>query len=478
MRNPILLLLCFQSLFVSAQIDTVLLHVEASHLYPSLPIKSSYTSLFDRRPGMDYLYAANMEHGLEIYDISQQGVITPVINLPVSTFNNLDVSTIEQRGNALFVGIGDFQITSNTSSGLAILDISNPLNPILKDLWDSTYFSKGVSHLLVDGDYAYLSTMKDGIFIINVADENNIFFVSYLQLDLNYPAPSSPNAHNARGLKIRNDSLYVCFDRGGIRLIDVTDKSNPVEVYKYINLSLNSQAGAAYNDIVLKGNHAYVSVDYCGLEVIDISTIPFSSTQWYNPWGCNFFNWSGAEIHTNEMHLGNGDSLLFVTAGQSDLFVFDVTNPLVTKRIGQLVYVSDTLATHGIDVFNNQIALSFLRTPFHIPPLTPFYADPGGLKILSFDVQNSSTSLDQYNLSDSKLLVYPNPALDSEIILDNPDPILTLTIVDQLGRLVYENQQIHTNFFKLNTSSFPAGVYYLKATTSETIRTQQVVLLR
>lgn len=478
MRIPILLLLCFQSLFATAQIDTVLLNVQASHLFPSFPIKSSYTSLFDRRPGMDYIYSANMEHGLGIYDISQQGVISPVINLPVSTFNNLDVSTVEQRGNSLFVGIGDFQITSNTSSGLTILDISNPLNPTIKDLWDSTLFGKGASHLLLDGDYAYCSTMKDGIFILNVADENNIFFVSYLQLDLNFPAPSSPNAHNARGLKLRNDTLYVCFDRGGIRLVDVTNKTNPVEVYKYINLSLNTQAGAAYNDVVLKGNHAYISVDYCGIEVLDISTIPFSSVQWYNPWGCTFSNWSGAEIHTNEMHLGNGDSLLFVTAGQSDLFVFDVTNPLVTKRIGQLVNVSDTLATHGIDVYNNQIVLSFLRTPFHIPPLTPFYADPGGLKILTYDMQNSSTSLDHFNLSDSKLLVYPNPVIDNEIILENPDPLLTLTICDQLGRLVYENQHIHTNFFKLNTSSYPPGVYYLKATTSETIRTQQVVILR
>ncbi|MBK6643593.1 MAG: hypothetical protein IPG39_21350 [Bacteroidetes bacterium] len=104
-----------------------------------------------------------MEHGLGIYDISQQGVISPVINLPVSTFNNLDVSTVEQKGNSLFVGIGDYQITTNTSSGLAILDISNPLNPTIKDLWDSTLFGKGVSHLLLDGDYAYCSTMKDGI---------------------------------------------------------------------------------------------------------------------------------------------------------------------------------------------------------------------------------------------------------------------------------------------------------------------------
>ena len=58
-------------------------------------------------------------------------------------------------------------------------------------------------------------------------------------MDLNFPT-SSGSAHNARGLKYRNDTLYVCFDRGGLRVVDVTNKTNPLEVYKYINNSLNS----------------------------------------------------------------------------------------------------------------------------------------------------------------------------------------------------------------------------------------------
>ncbi|MBK6643519.1 MAG: T9SS type A sorting domain-containing protein [Bacteroidetes bacterium] len=93
-------------------------------------------------------------------------------------------------------------------------------------------------------------------------------------------------------------------------------------------------------------------------------------------------------------------------------------------------------------------------------------------------MQNSSTSLDHFNLSDSKLLVYPNPTLDNDIIIESPFPILNITLIDETGRLLYENRKIDTNFFKLTTSSFPPGVYYLKTTTSETIRTQQVMILR
>lgn len=450
----------------SAQIDTVSLDLAATLLFPSFPIKSSYTSLFDKRNGQHYLYSANMEFGLGIYDISDPGAISTVQNLGIAAFGNHDVSTIEQRNNSLFVGLGDFHINNdNVASGLAILDISDPEAPVVKDIWDSTAFLRGVSHLIVEGNFAYLTTMKDGIIILNIQDENHIGFESSLQLDLSFPAPSG-NAHNARGLQIKNDTLYVCFDRGGLRTVDVTDKQHPVEVYQYINPALNASAGAAYNDIAIKGNYAFVSVDYCGLEVIDIGSIPFASVQWYNPWGCNFTNWSGAAIHTNEVMLANNDSLLFVSGGQSELLVFDVTNPEAMVEAGAFVNLYDTLATNGLDVFNNRVSLSFIHTPFHIPPFTPFFADPGGLKIL--DYQIGLLSSDAKEPPTAWVRIAPNPVAD-RLLVETDASLEAYVLLDLFGKELMKKHlgNAVSRFEITGLGKLPEGLYFLKIKTAD-----------
>lgn len=469
------LLIMTCSIMSYAQIDTVNFTLQAVHLFPSFPVKSSYTSLFDKRSGMNVVYSANMESGLGIYDVSNSSIINPILDFGIANFANLDISTLEQKGNSLFIGLGDFQVNTNASSGLAILDITNPNSPIIKDIWDSTLFDHGVSHLIVEGNYAYLSTMTDGIILLDVSNENNIVFKSHLQLDLNFPAPSN-NAHNARGLKYKNDTLYVCFDRGGLRAIDVTNKSNPIEIYKYINNSLHSQAAAAYNDIAIKGNYAFVSVDYCGLEVLDISTIPFTSVQWFNPWGCNGTNWSGASLHTNEVKLSNNDSLLFVSAGQSELFAFDVTNSLSVSKIGEFVNLSDTLATHGVDVWDDKIILSFIHTPFHIPPFTPFFADPGGLKLLNYHFSTISTAVFETPESTESLKIYPSPNQGKNLLVTCNIEMLDISMFNSLGQIVFADTDIHKNKYTMDLSSNATGIYLLSIKTNERRITKKIII--
>ena len=471
----ILLLVPFIS---SAQIDTVNLQLNASHLFPSFPYKSSYSAKLDQRQGMNYIYSANMEFGLGIYQYSSPGTLNNITNLPNSTFNNLEAGTVEIKGTSLFIGIGNYHNNNNTSSGLAILDITNPATPVIKDIWDSAAFTHGINHIVLDGDYAYLSTMSDGIIILNIADENNIRFESTLSLDLSWPV-SSTNAHNARGMMIKNDSLFVCFDRGGLRVVDVTDKANPSEIYKYINTSLTSVAAAAYNDIAIKGNYAFVSVDYCGMEIIDISSAPFTAVQWYNPWGCNFTNWSGAEIHTNEVRLGSHDSLLFVSGARSELFVFDVTDPLNTVKKGEYINLSDSIASNGLDVYNGKVLLSLLRAAIHLPPLTPFYSDPGGLELLDYQVVLQPVSTSEMNPF-TNINVTPNPATHLLQLQFNSSKRgrFEISILNVLGETL-QTKEISSNGTTINekfpVEQFSPGIYLLRIQSGSYFRTVKFI---
>lgn len=468
-----LILICsFESY---SQIDTLTFVEEAVHLFPSFPVKSSYTTLFDKRKGMNYVYSANMESGLGIYDISSKSNINPALNWGISNFNNLDISTLEQRGNSLFVGIGDFQVNTNLSSGLAIVDITNPTSPVIKDIWDSSLFKHGIAHIYVEGNYAYLSTMTDGIIILDVSNENKIAFKSNLKLDINFPAPST-NAHNARGLKFKNDTLFVCFDRGGLRVVNVTNKTNPIEIYKYINHSLNSQAAAAYNDIAIKGNFAFVSVDYCGLEVLDISTFPYKSIQWYNPWNCNLTNWSGANLHTNEVMLSNNDSFLFISAGQSELLAFDVTNPFSVSKVGEFINLKDTLASHGLDVKDNKIILSLIHTPFHIPPFTPFFADPGGLKLVNYSFTTQSTSINETSKNMASLKIFPNPNQGQNLLVSCNTELINISIMNSIGQLVFNENKIHQKEIYLDLSTIVPGIYILSIELKEGRMNKKIIV--
>ena len=464
------LLICSSA---NAQIDSVLLNETAAHLFPSFPFKSSFTSIIDRN-NSGYLFSANMESGMEIFDLSVSGQITSILTMDISNFDSLDVSTMKQRDNSLFLGIGDFQTNTNVASGLAILDINNPSSPTIKDIWDTTAFVHGISHILIMDDHAYLSTMSDGIIILDISDESNIKFKSHLELDLNFPAPSS-NAHNARGLKFRNDSLFVTFDRGGLRVVDVTDKSNPIEVYKYINTSLNSSAAAAYNDIIIKDNFAFISVDYCGLEVINIGSIPFTNVQWYNPWGCNLTNWSGAPNHFNELKTGSNDSLLFISTGQSEVLAFDITNPTNTILKGSYGSLTDSLATYGVDVFNNQIALSYVRTPFHVPPFTPFFSNPGGLKLLDYSVINNSSGIFGNSYSYDVIKIFPNPGRE-RISIEADDEIEELSIFDSFSRIVYQNNYINSTKTDINMNDVSKGLYIVVTGTKRGILRNKLVI--
>ena len=186
------------------------------------------------------------QFSLHTYDISIEKEIR---FLNTITLNTQQLETIFPFGNYLFLG---------STSGVHIIDITNPSSP---------YYLSEFQHVLscdpvvTDGDFAYV-TLRSGNFCGQSDDELQILDVSNItnpQLVVTYRL-SSP-----KGLAINNDVLYICDD--GIRILDVSNKSNVHEIKHIPNIPAN--------DVIFFNNRILVTADngFYQFDVSDISNV-------------------------------------------------------------------------------------------------------------------------------------------------------------------------------------------------------------
>lgn len=328
-----------------------------------------------------YLYAASGESGLRIFTTA---------GVPVYTIdtNMIEMSAINfsQYGNLLYIAIG--RHLTNDLPGLAIVDVTNPTAPVVKDVWVHPPVSQrnGAGTVKVEGNYAYLGAMGRGLVILDISDPNNISFVSELALNINYPV-ASPTAslYNLRGMQVKNSIVYSCFDAGGIRIINCVDKFNPKETGKYANpvtyVPINRPR--AYNNLILNDTVAYVTVDYCGLEVLRISdTANITLLDHWNIHNCPTGSWYDAPVHANELEYNDDCKEVFMTTGKSEMISMNVSDPTNVDSTGMYGSISDTTATWGIGMRNDSIYLSYVLIPIYISWLHPFDAKWNGIKMV------------------------------------------------------------------------------------------------
>jgi len=323
----------------------------------SLPM----TPIADRlsRP---YLYVAAKDGGLLIFDISVINAPVLSLTLDISYFDSLHVMNIYQQGNYLYLALGNFFGNGNTQKpGMAIVNVTNPLSPLVTDIWEYPTVEKGSAYVTVDGNYAFLGGMTKGLIILNVSNVNVISYVSEYLPNPNYPLnnPTASQMPNARGLAVSGNKVYVCYDAGGLRVIDISNINVPTQIAQYINAAcLGKQQ--AYNNIVLNGNLAYIAVDFCGMEIVDISnTASITQVGWWNPYNCEGLSnlWLNSPGHMNEIAYLPADNAIFLSAGGSQLRVIDLTNPILPDSCNGYGITNTQEGTWGLDVYQNRVYL-------------------------------------------------------------------------------------------------------------------------
>jgi hypothetical protein len=387
--------------------------------FPSIPL-----SVVADRSNKPYAYIAAKDGGLLIFDISDTTNPFVIDSLPIALFNSLHVMDVTQEGDFLFLALGNFFGSNLQQPGMAIIDVSNPLNAIILDtyIWPTTI--KGSSIVIVENDFAYLGAMTNGLMIFDISNKSNIQFVSTYIPDINWPVvnPTASMTPNARGMAIQNDTVYLCYDAGGIRVVDVSDKLNPVQISQYINPAVLGKQ-QAYNDVAIAGNLAYVGVDYCGLEILDISD-PTNITQvgWWNPWECELASntWFNSPGHINQVVYDSISNAVLLSSGGSELSIVDVFDPAIPDSCNSFGVPGNQLAVWGLDYYKNNIFLNYINS------LIPFFANWSGLKILNWNVNTVSEELTSIKPSIS---VFPNPAYS------NSDIYINIACQDQISRV-------------------------------------------
>jgi hypothetical protein len=223
----------------------------------------------------NYAYIADYESGLRIIDISNPA--TP-----------LEVGFYDTPGRAYNVAVaGHYAYIADDTGGLRIIDISDPSAPI------------EVGYYATPGYYYDLSVAGDYVF---VADGGGflVFDVS------NLAAPSIIGSFDrlyVTGIDVVGDYAYLADAWSGLRIVDISNPSAPIEVGFY------DLPGDSATDVVVAGNYAYVARVLNGLWIIDISN-PTA------PMEAGFYDTSGntrdMAVAGNYAYVADGDGGLII----------------------------------------------------------------------------------------------------------------------------------------------------------------------
>ncbi len=326
-----------------------------------------------------YLYVANKEAGLKIYDVTDLKKPKLVATVSTKLFASLHVMNLTQNGNFVFLAIGN-HFNNKQSSGIAIIDVNDPAKPVFISYWTLPSSSGGSGVVKVQGNYAYLGAMGNGLVILDINDKTKIKFVSQFIPDINYPDPKPKKSlFNARGMQVKDDLVYLCYDAGGLRIINTKDKTNPVEIGRFSNPVMNGKP-RAYNNIVVDEDLAFITADYCGMEILNIKDpADINSIGWWNPYGCPKNNWFSSPVHANEIAYNKDCKLVFISTGKSDLDVINISNPESPVLCKEYGGPKNGMGTWGVSLYKDQVYLSYICA------FIPFSSNWTGVKILSYE---------------------------------------------------------------------------------------------
>ncbi len=270
-----------------------------------------YAYAICRFAGFRVLYVSDPENMVEIFFDDERKFLT----LQVPT--NIEV-------------IGDYAYISDANYPLHIYDISNPNQPVEVGVVDGGPAWDGADDLAISGNFAYLPARAGndaiypgaGIWVIDISNPTAPAPVHFVDL---------PNSH--WNLAIHSSVLYALdgtqdFQEPDVLSLRVIDISNPLQAAQIQSIPIAELKPLSLTDIQVSGDWLYLGMAMDGMKLFDIQNPS-------NPIEVTITTDSG--IMPVPMRFALHDSILFVNGAMA----YDISDPTFIRLIGMGVLPMD-----------------------------------------------------------------------------------------------------------------------------------------
>ncbi len=135
---------------------------------------------------------------------------------------------------------------------LYVVNLEDPSEP---ELIDEVLFDFPVKDLSLEGDIVYVSTIYDGMLLLDISDPSEVL-----------PLSSIGEYGKIDNIFIENDMAFVADSMNGLIVLDISDPIHPQELTRY---ETPGQATSVY----VTNNLVYISDGEWGMHILDISDV-------------------------------------------------------------------------------------------------------------------------------------------------------------------------------------------------------------
>lgn len=369
-----------------------------------MPTHNSNSLWRDMETYGHYCFSVNEAnfHGLQVFDMNHLAEVTnpPVMfeeDAHYPGFGHCHTLAINQESGFLYANG-----TSSFDGGLHIVDINDPLLPVLA----GGYELDGYTH----DSYA-----------------------------MNYNGPDPDYIGHEIVMACNEDALTV---------VDVTDKSDcqTVSINEYFNTGYTHQGWFTEDDRYFLVNDELDEM-YIGLTM---RTHIFDCLDLDNIQYLGFFDFGFDNIDHN---LYIKDQYVYEANYRSGLRILDATN-VADANLTEVGYFDIHPQNNGLEFEGSWSVYPYLPSGNIL--VSDMY---DGFYVVKFNAPVSVTE----NVSEAnKLSIQPNPACGNVSISMN-ESLENITISDITGKVVFELKNISFSRFNLNVNQFEAGVYLITA---------------